>query len=283
MRKLCISAEYGYHGRFIERITLAKEAGFNSVFLSMRRRGKRLAFFEDICLALNLCKQNDIDVEFIHLPNVKNYNLLWEEGSDGDIFCDYLIGIIAQCAMLGCKLFVTHTGYKKTLMPPINIYGLKRFQRLTRACEKFDVKLAIENTESYEHDAFILENIQSPNVGLCYDSGHENYFYNDNEQDMLERFGNRLMAVHLHDNYGLNDDHNIPYYGTIDWEKTIKKLKKLPRVPVTLELKSMILFDNNKPKVLNKDSKDDAKIFLNKAYEVAKDINKKLNAKPIRY
>ncbi len=273
MRKLCISAEYGYHARFVERVTLAKQMGFDEVFLSMRRRGKRLALFEDICLGIELCKQHNIGIEFIHLPNIKNYNLLWEEGTNGDIFCDYLIGIIAQCAMLGCKLFVTHTGYKKELMPPVNEFGLKRFERLAKACEKFDVRLAIENTESYEHDTFILENIKSKNVGLCFDSGHQNVFYNENEKDILDRFGNRLMAVHLHDNFGEKDEHYIPRYGNIDWDILLAKLKTLPEVAITFEIKNFTLFnENHEPQVLNHESEEDAKLFLQKAVSVAKEM-----------
>ncbi len=279
MRKICILAGYGYTARFVQRVNLAKQCGFDQVFLSMRRYGKRLAFFEDICLGIELCRANDIEVQFIHLPNLKEINTLWEDGNAGDIYCDYLIGLIAQCTLLGVKTFVLHTHYKKSISPTEPTpYALPRFQRLARACEKFNVKLAIENTENYVLDTYILENIISPNVGLCYDSGHENYFYSDNEKDILDRFGKRLFCVHLHDNNGKADEHLLPFEGNIDWSVVLGKLKKCPKVPVTLELKNMNYIDEEGNHIVsNPELREDAEKFLKHAANTARKIAKILN------
>lgn len=278
MRKISILAGYGYTGRFIERINLAKECGFDEVFLSMRRYGKRLAHFEDICLGVDLCKANDVPISFIHLPNLKECNSMWYEGTDGDIYCDYIIGLIAQCAILGVKTFVLHTHYKKSVAPESPTpYALPRFQRLARACERFDVNLAIENTENYALDTYVLENVISPNIGLCYDSGHENCFYAPNQRNILDRFGKRLMCVHLHDNMGKADDHLMPFEGTIDWADILQKIRRCPKVPVTLELKNMNYINDDGVKIISDpDSKEDAEKFLKHAATVAKKIAKML-------
>ena len=42
--------------------------------------------------------------------------------------------------------------------------------------------------------------------------------------DMLSRFGNRLMALHLHDNNGVDDQHLLPYDGTTEWSVIMKKI-----------------------------------------------------------
>ena len=39
---------------------------------------------------------------------------------------------------------------------------------------------------------------------------------------MFNKFKNRIFAVHLHDNDQSDDQHLLPFDGTIDWNKTIK-------------------------------------------------------------
>ena len=38
---------------------------------------------------------------------------------------------------------------------------------------------------------------------------------------LVKRIGKKLFTTHLQDNFGLNDDHQAPGFGYIDWEKLI--------------------------------------------------------------
>jgi sugar phosphate isomerase/epimerase len=50
-------------------------------------------------------------------------------------------------------------------------------------------------------------------------------------------YGNKLMALHLHDNDGTGDQHRIPGEGTINWDIVVRKIKKTTyRGAVTLEV-----------------------------------------------
>ena len=46
-------------------------------------------------------------------------------------------------------------------------------------------------------------------------------------ENYLERYGDRLVAMHLHGNDGLHDNHFPPFYNgdTIDWGKKVEQLK----------------------------------------------------------
>ena len=81
------------------------------------------------------------------------------------------------------------------------------------------VKLALENGQKRGYDrvlASLLAEFDDAHVGLCYDSGHENV--QGTCFRMLEEFGHRLLTVHIHDNSG-SDTHELPYEGTIDWDR----------------------------------------------------------------
>ena len=35
----------------------------------------------------------------------------------------------------------------------------------------------------------------------------------------MAKLADRLISVHIHDNQGTGDDHNIPFSGTVDWDR----------------------------------------------------------------
>ncbi|MHC1746973.1 MAG: TIM barrel protein [Cellulosilyticaceae bacterium] len=72
---------------------------------------------------------------------------------------------------------------------------------------------------STKHLNYIFANIQSERLDFCYDSGHE--YYNHPETDCLSRYGDKLFAVHLDDNFGDDDTHLLPFDGAVDWNKAI--------------------------------------------------------------
>ena len=47
------------------------------------------------------------------------------------------------------------------------------------------------------------------------------------DTDLLTLYGDRLMALHLHDNNGKEDWHALPFAGNINWNDVANKLKKI--------------------------------------------------------
>ncbi len=83
-------------------------------------------------------------------------------------------------------------------------------------------RIALENMAGDDYvliDA-LLARYSADNLGFCYDSGHANM--GSDGLGELERHKERLIAVHLHDNDGKNDQHKIPFTGTIDWTRLMQ-------------------------------------------------------------
>jgi sugar phosphate isomerase/epimerase len=100
----------------------------------------------------------------------------------------------------------------------------ERFRRSMDALEPYSavhgVRIAIENggsDASFDAIERVLGMYGPEFAGLCYDSGHGNLF--PRGLDRLAKLADRLISVHLHDNQGTGDDHNIPFSGTIDWDR----------------------------------------------------------------
>ncbi len=111
------------------------------------------------------------------------------------------------------------------------------------------IAIALENLEfdSFEGISRLFSEYDPDFLGLCYDSGHGNIFGGDFAEidgypgarnpfyrnfdpggesglDHLERCKDRLVSVHIHDNDGRSDRHDLPFSGTVDWPRLARIL-----------------------------------------------------------
>lgn len=54
------------------------------------------------------------------------------------------------------------------------------------------------------------------NISICWDFGHAN-IAGFKQSEALAQIGKRLKLVHIHDNSGIEDSHNAPFMGNVDW------------------------------------------------------------------
>ena len=113
--------------------------------------------------------------------------------------------------------------------------GYKRINKILKYAKTFNTPLAIENIDHNKCFFDIFERIDNPYLKFCYDIGHSNVWNKD--VDFLEKYGDKLICLHLHDNCGNHDDHTLNKYGTIDWEKFAQKIAKInPEINLDYEL-----------------------------------------------
>ena len=105
---------------------------------------------------------------------------------------------------------------------PINHLGKERLTVIISEAEKHNIQIAFENLNNIHNLTLTLSLFQSKKVGFCYDSCHHvNYSY---DTDLLKQYGNRLLALHLQDNGGKHNQHQLPFDGNIDWITVMKKI-----------------------------------------------------------
>ncbi len=83
------------------------------------------------------------------------------------------------------------------------------------------VRIALENG-SFDAIGYWLAHYEPDFLGLCYDCGHGNL--TPDGLDRLDAVKDRLISVHLHDNDGTSDQHNLIFTGTVDWERLARIL-----------------------------------------------------------
>ena len=67
-----------------------------------------------------------------------------------------------------------------------------------------------------------IEYVAHPMVHACWDTGHANM--DGGQYENLMTLGGELRGIHVHDNYGVNDDHAVPYFGTLSLDELMHGL-----------------------------------------------------------
>ncbi|MCL2479708.1 MAG: sugar phosphate isomerase/epimerase [Treponema sp.] len=248
-----------------ERFRLIASAGFDNVILWW---GDQFADIEGAKERLpDIARRAGLFVENIH-TDFAHCNSIWKDNQEGESVFERYMENAGACEMQNIPAMVVHltSGNEP---PPANELGIDRLKRITAKAEKGGVIIALENLRKNEYLETVFAGINSPNLKLCYDSGHENCFTKKN--DVLDRFGEKLFCVHLHDNDGTDDQHGIPGIGTIDWPALIGKLKQCSfKGSVTLEA-----YNDFPPEFKSYT----AEKFLSEAYRAARKIADQLDGR----
>lgn len=212
-----------------ETIDAIKNAGFKNVFIQWYNESWEPTQEEQ----LKYIKECGLNIIFAHL-GYQNINDIWLDNEEGAKLVDRYKNDIKTCKDNNIPLVVMHLT-RHSEAPMFNELGLSRFKEIVEYAKEIDMKIAFENTKIKGYLEYIFDNIDLDNIGLCFDSGHYHAHFKD-ELD-FDKYKNKIFAVHLHDNDTTKDQHLMPFDGTLDWDKVLKKLKNSNyEGPITMEL-----------------------------------------------
>ncbi len=162
-----------------------------------------------------------IECESYHAP-FKGINRMWSAGEDGEEMLRELTDGVDACARHGVPVLVVHLSSGDNA-PTVNDIGLARYTRLMDYAKERGVMVAYENQRKLSNLAVAMELF--PEAGFCWDVGHETCF-TDGKMRFMPLFGDRIVALHLHDNCGTHnaDEHKIPYDGAVDMDRAARQL-----------------------------------------------------------
>ncbi len=225
-----------------------KHVGFDAVDLNISDAGKdffRLSdpdwreWVEEIA-ALSI--ELELPISQAHAPF---YNAIEPESPKAEVWEPLIKRAIEACGIAGIPWIVMHPGTY-----PDDSYEFKESKRRNyeyfmpylEMAEKVGCGIAIENMaaniiKTYLRPSTVycsrhvelvdlVDSFHVDNVGICWDFGHAHLMGLD-QREALRFIGTRLKATHVADNSGFNDDHIMPFQGTIDWRKILPVLHEI--------------------------------------------------------
>lgn len=206
--------DYGYSSKIKERINLIKIYGFDGIFIF---------YDKDIETKVKYAKEAKLNIETIHLPFV-NCNSLMIEGREGDEFISLMIKGIEDASKFEIKTVIMHITSK--IPPKMSEIGFQRINTVLEVAEKNNVLVALENLRSLEYLDEIYQKCQSSSLKFCFDIGHACSFTKNLKTYSWEKYMDKIVALHLHDNDLKNDLHYIIGDGLIDFDYFAKMYHK---------------------------------------------------------
>lgn len=168
----------------------------------------------------------------------------WEKTplQDWDWHDELVCRSIEAAKIIGAKWIVVHqrtfpdpTWHSRRKSLEANIEAFSRFAESAYR-GGFSTGLAIENmTEkqqgrrygtSVEEILELLEHLNDPVFGVCWDTGHAN-ISGVNQAQAIRELGGHLKALHIHDNDGTKDQHIAPFAGTVPWNEVLQALGEI--------------------------------------------------------
>lgn len=174
---------------------------------------------------------------------------------------------MAKCLGAGeivLHLYVPHLTIQKQPELMEKFYGQvkKSLDELCPYCMDCGIRICLENLFDMPGDIVLnqwdrlLPQYPKEFLGICLDTGHGFMSWGNQLSEIIKKYGERIYAVHLHDNYGTVDFHLLPGEGAVEWKAVMKALKASAyELPLLLELNSC---------------GQDTDSFLRKAYKAGK-------------
>jgi sugar phosphate isomerase/epimerase len=101
---------------------------------------------------------------------------------------------------------------------------------ICRLAEPLGVRVALEvipnDISSADSLVSLIErDLDAAHAGICLDFGHAHLM--GDVADTIETAAEHVMATHVHDNRRRQDDHLVPYQGSINWDQALMAMQKI--------------------------------------------------------
>ncbi len=188
---------------------------------------------EKMSAIAELAAKYGIRMDYGHLPFHKFFTADGKE--DKAQFSKNMMRAIEAAGYVGIKNAVIHpaNASKKGVDDGLQ-RNIEYMTPFAEWAEKCGVRLTIENMRSPREAEGIHRYASTADeviaiadyfgADICWDFGHA-HTTGLVQSEELAKVGKRLAVLHVNDNHGGEDEHLLPFLGTIDWNDAVKGLK----------------------------------------------------------
>jgi sugar phosphate isomerase/epimerase len=130
-------------------------------------------------------------------------------------------------------VMVLHLGTPANMKNPDDNHrgaAIRSLDEICRLAEPLGVRVAVEVIPNRLSDpaalvAMLDDELDVNHPGICLDFGHAHLM--GDVADAVETVAEHIIATHVHDNHGRDDEHLVPYRGSIDWDQALVTMQKI--------------------------------------------------------
>ena len=113
--------------------------------------------------------------------------------------------------------------------------SMDTWPRVMDVAQQIDgMRVAVENVFDEDPEALrmLIERVNHPSFGFCFDTGHFNLFSRVPMEEWFASLAKHIVEVHLHDNKGEEDSHWGMGRGTVEFQRFFGLLRQHQASPV---------------------------------------------------
>jgi sugar phosphate isomerase/epimerase len=108
--------------------------------------------------------------------------------------------------------------------------AVRSLEEICQIADPLNVRVAVEVIPNRLSDASALvdlleHDLDAMTAGICLDFGHAHLM--GDVADAIETVAEHIITTHVHDNHGRDDEHLVPYLGSIDWDLALVTMQKI--------------------------------------------------------
>jgi sugar phosphate isomerase/epimerase len=234
-----------FHDRRLEREHLAQIAayGFESVELFATRSHFD---YRDPAAIANLAqwlKDTRLELHGIHAPITDafgagdkwsaTYSNAVADSARRDAAVRETEAALEVARRIPCDVLVVHLGTPTSKNNPGDnnrVSAARSAEEICRLAQAVGIRVAFEVIPNRLSDAAALvsmleSDLDARHAGICLDFGHAHLV--GDVADAIETAAEHLITTHVHDNHGRDDEHLVPYRGSIDWDLALMAMQKI--------------------------------------------------------
>ena len=127
------------------------------------------------------------------------------------------------------EIFEKNMEFYRSLLPICREYGIKVGIENMWQVDARRKHIVLDTCAAKEEFIRYIDTLDSEYMVACLDTGHIGLPLQDDEaQDVIRALGHeRLQALHVHDNDYRGDQHNLPYFGKLNWNEITRALGEI--------------------------------------------------------
>jgi sugar phosphate isomerase/epimerase len=223
-----------YHQSILDCLAPIRESGFSMIEVCSSPEHLDFRDLKFVERAAERINKLGMEAYSFHAPFASNIDIASSDDGQRAASVAEIFKAAEAAALLHVHYFVLHPGPENPAAIPAK-EQLPRMQHVVnslnevaRRCKELGIMCVLENKLPhllFGHTSdilWILDGINSAEVGACLDTGHA--FLASDMQSLVHKLSGHLRMIHAHDNGGGDDNHWPPGDGKIDWDKFLHDL-----------------------------------------------------------
>jgi sugar phosphate isomerase/epimerase len=223
-----------YHQSILDCLPLIRESGFSMIEVCSSPEHLHFRDLKSVQVAAERIKELGMEAYSFHAPFAPDIDIASSDSGQRATSVAEILKAADAAALLRVHYFVLHPGPENPAAIPA-AEQLPRMQHVVeslnevaRHCKELGIMCVLENKLPHllfgntSDILWILDGINTAEVGVCLDTGHA--FLAGDMRNLVRKLGGHLRMIHAHDNGGTDDNHWPPGDGKIDWETFLRDL-----------------------------------------------------------